>query len=271
MMARLSPLPPEELDGDVLALYRDMAAMMQQNQPGVVSQAPDGALLGPFTPMLHFPQFGRGVWEGTKLFMRSYTLPEPVRQVAILVVGSSMDARFELYSHEIVAEASGLSGAQVAALAAGQRPPDLTDDQAMALAVARVLVEGRQLPESTYRATVAALGEVGTTELVFLIGAYILLAIIINGYDLPGRDERPHDGDRAGPGTPPTSRDRPDAHVPAGTNGRPETGRAAARTRRRAPESRRPHLPSLLTNRAKHSRRDAENLRRPPRSGLDGQ
>jgi hypothetical protein len=72
--------------------------------------------------MLHVPQFGRGAWEYTKLFLRSYTLPEPVRQVAILVVGAHMDARFEFYSHGIVAEASGLSGAQVAELAAGQRP-----------------------------------------------------------------------------------------------------------------------------------------------------
>ncbi len=181
---RLKPLLPKDMSADVLALHNEMASAMQQNQPGVVLQAADGALTGPFIPMLHFPQFGRGLWEGSKIFLKPCTLPDPVRQVAILAVGAHMDARFEIYSHEIVAEAAGLSPQAVAALAAGERPAALSDDQAIAFDVARALVGGRQLPGSTYRLAVAAFGEGGAAELIFLVGSYLLLAVIINGYDL---------------------------------------------------------------------------------------
>lgn len=184
-MARLDPLPPDDLDEAARRLRHEMAAAMQQNQAGVRSVAQDGALLGPFVPMLHFPQFGRGAWDYSKLFMASHTLREPVRQVAILVVASRMRARFEIYSHEIVARDSGLTAVQIAALAAAGRPADLDREQEIAYLVSLALVEGRQLPDSIYEAAISAFGETGTAELVFLVGSYVLLSIIINGYDIP--------------------------------------------------------------------------------------
>jgi 4-carboxymuconolactone decarboxylase len=187
-MARLNPLPPDELDEAGRLLYGEMAAAMQRHQGEVQATTEDGALLGPFGPMLRFPQFGRGAWDYTKLFMAPHTLPESVRQVAILVVASRMGAGFELYSHEIAARDAGLTASQIAALAAGERPSDLDQEQETSYLVALTLVEGRQLPKSTYEAAVAAFAEAGVAELVFLVGSYVLLAIIINGYDLPVPD-----------------------------------------------------------------------------------
>ncbi len=181
---RLNPLLPKDMSADVLALHNEMASAMQQNQPGVAAQAACGALTGPFIPMLHFPQFGRGLWEGSKIFLKPCTLPDSIRQVAILAVGAQMNARFEIYSHEIVAESAGLSRQAVAALAAGERPAVLLEDQAIAFNVARALVGGKQLPASTYHLAVAAFGEEGAAELIFMVGSYLLLAVIINGYDL---------------------------------------------------------------------------------------
>ena len=58
-------------------------------------------------------------------------------------------------------------------------------------AVAAVLVAGRQLPESTYQRAVGAFGDQQVAELVFLIGGYRLVSVLLNAYDVsvPGREE----------------------------------------------------------------------------------
>ncbi|WP_449400042.1 hypothetical protein [Chryseobacterium wanjuense] len=59
-----------------------------------------------------------------------------MREVAILTVGSTFGARFELYVHEIMAEAFGLSKSIVASLSAGIRPEGLNNQEAITYDIA---------------------------------------------------------------------------------------------------------------------------------------
>ena len=54
-----------------------------------------------------------------------------------------------------------------------------------------MLTRGGQLPEATYRAALAAFGEHGLAELVYLIGSYCTISVLLNAYDVsvPGREE----------------------------------------------------------------------------------
>jgi hypothetical protein len=79
----------------------------------------EGALLGPFAPMLHYPQFGVPALSFLRTLDVHATIDKRVREVAILTVGAAYGARFELYAHEIMARAFGLSPDIVASLAAG--------------------------------------------------------------------------------------------------------------------------------------------------------
>ena len=56
---RLSPLPPEKMTPEQLTLHDDMAPVIAEHLKGFVSKRADGALIGPFAPILHFPQFGK--------------------------------------------------------------------------------------------------------------------------------------------------------------------------------------------------------------------
>ncbi len=60
----------------------------------------DGAMLGPYNPMLHFPQFGRAVWGVNAALTENTTLPKPIHELVILVTGARLSARYELYAHE---------------------------------------------------------------------------------------------------------------------------------------------------------------------------
>jgi hypothetical protein len=89
----------------------------------------------------------------------------------------------------LIAEARGLPEEKISTIVAGQRPSDLTREEAVAYDVAATLVTGRLLPELTYRQAVELFGEHGTAELINLIGLYCAVSITLNGFDVPVPDE----------------------------------------------------------------------------------
>ena len=145
-------------------------------------------MIGPFPAMLHFPQFGVPALVFQRTLSSEARLPKTVREVAILTVGATFGARYELYAHEITAAEVGLSSSQIATLAAGGCPSGLSDEEAIAHDVARALARGRILPASTYARAVDVLGRDGVGELVFLIGGYALIAVLLNAFDVPVPD-----------------------------------------------------------------------------------
>lgn len=188
---RAPPFPPTEMPDDLRALHDEMGGYIAEHLKGFVSKRQDGALVGPFAPMLRFPAFGRAAWTYTKALIDNARLPKPAHEVAILVTSAAFNSRYELYAHERVGDAAGLSPGKVAAIASGQRPADLTEEEAAAYDVAAVLAGGRQLPASTYDRSVRAFGEEQTAELIYLVGGYCLVSLLLNAYDVsvPGCEE----------------------------------------------------------------------------------
>ncbi len=182
---RLPPLNPDAMAPELRRVHDEITALMARTQSRVVAVDVTGALVGPFPAMLHFPQFGVPALTFQRAVSVEARLPKTVREVAILTVGASLGARYELYAHEITAAEVGLSNDQIAALVAGTRPATLTDEEAIAHDVARVLASGRILPGATYARAVDLLGQAGVGELVFLIGGYCLIAILLNAFDVP--------------------------------------------------------------------------------------
>jgi 4-carboxymuconolactone decarboxylase len=190
-MLRLPPIPPSAMSADRRALHDEMADAIGTHLHGFVSSRPDGALVGPFSPMLNFPAWGGPAWEFTKSLMDHTTLPKAPHEVAILVTGAAAGARYELYAHERVAAATDLSKGKIATIVAGQRPSDLTVEEAAAYDMAAALSRGGALPEATYQCALDAFGRDGTAELIYLIGCYSLVSVLLNAFDVdvPGADE----------------------------------------------------------------------------------
>lgn len=185
---RLSPLLPDTLSAELRAVHDEIATLVAHTQERIVIRNARGALIGPFPAMLHFPQFGVPALIFQRSLAAEACLPRTVREVAILTVGGAFGARYELYAHEITAAEVGLSRSQIATLAAGGRPPVLSDEEAIAHDVARSLATGHILPASTYARALDILGRDGVGELVFLIGGYCLIAVLLNAFDVPVPD-----------------------------------------------------------------------------------
>lgn len=185
---RLPPLPPDVLSPELRHVHNEIAALMARTQPRVVALDDAGALIGPFAVMLHYPQFGIPALTFQRAVSSDPHLAKTVREVAILTVGAAFGSRYELYAHEITAADVGLSDDQIATLAAGGRPHTLSAEQAVAHDIARVLATGSIVSASTYARAVELLGRDGVGELVFLIGGYGLLAMLLNAFDVPAPD-----------------------------------------------------------------------------------
>jgi 4-carboxymuconolactone decarboxylase len=182
---RLPLIPPEQLTAEQRPLYDDMRAGIEASFKGFATVRDDGALMGPWNPWLHEPQFGKAVWELTKALSAKPSLPPAIREVAILVTGSHFRSGYELYAHVIAAENRGLSDEKLATIVAGQRPVDLTRQEAVAYDVASALVSGGVLPELTYRAAVATFGIHAAAELMQLVGLYCMVSVTLNAFDVP--------------------------------------------------------------------------------------
>ena len=68
---------------------------------------------------------------------------------------------------------------------AGQRPTDLTREEAIAYDIVSTLVDHGVLPELNYRLAVQTFGQHGAAELIYLVGLYCLVSVTLNGFDVP--------------------------------------------------------------------------------------
>lgn len=186
---RLSLIAPADLTSEQRPLYEDMRAGIESGFRGFVTERKDGALVGPWNPWLHEPGIGRAVWDLTKALSAKATLPDPCRQIAILVTGAHFRAGYEIYAHVAVAQTDGLSDETIATIVAGQRPADLPRDQAIAYDTAAALSGGGVLPALNYRLAQDAFGAHGVAELIYLVGLYCMVSVTLNGFDVPVPDD----------------------------------------------------------------------------------
>jgi 4-carboxymuconolactone decarboxylase len=191
MFMRVPLIQPSDLSDEQRPFYEDMRDEIRRDFKGFKAIDESGALIGPFNPWLHTPRWGAPIWELIKSLSIAPTLPRPVREVAILVTGANFRSGYEIYAHVLLAEQKGLADDKIATIVAGQRPADLTREEAIAYDVASALVSGHVLPRLNYRQAVDAFGTDGAAELIYLVGTYCLVSMTLNGFDIQVPDEDP--------------------------------------------------------------------------------
>jgi 4-carboxymuconolactone decarboxylase len=198
---RLSLIHPSTLDPVQRELYDDMRAGIATGFDAFRTALDDGSMIGPWNASLHHPAIGKASWQLTKAVNALATLPANVKEVAILVVSGFHQARYGIYAHIAVAERLGMPPATISSLVANEKPADLTDDECVAFDVAYLLCRGGPLPEATWRRAVAAFGELGAAQLIYLVAVYAFVSISLNGFDVPvpEQDLSPKEAAEAGP------------------------------------------------------------------------
>ncbi|HEY5622891.1 MAG TPA: carboxymuconolactone decarboxylase family protein, partial [Gammaproteobacteria bacterium] len=107
-------------------------------------------------------------------------LPPRLSEFVILLVAREWTQHYEWHAHRDIAVEAGLNPEIVAALAAGEMPRDLAEDEAVLYAFCTELQREKQVSDATYARALALFGEQGVIDAVGIMGYYTLLAMVMN-------------------------------------------------------------------------------------------
>ncbi|MEV5407263.1 carboxymuconolactone decarboxylase family protein [Thermopolyspora sp. NPDC052614] len=178
MTGRLRRFTPDELDAEQTELHRAITGGPRAAGPQLFPLSDEeGRLRGPFNAMLLSPPVGDALQALGAAVRYGSSLPDRVREMAILVVAAHWGSDFEREAHEAVGRASGLTEDELTALREG-RIPDLTDPAELAaVRVTSAMARTGRLADVEYDKAVATLGERALFELSTLVGYYATLAL----------------------------------------------------------------------------------------------
>jgi len=165
---RFRPLAESEMSDAQRKVYREIAA------------GPRGGVRGPFNALLRSPELAdRAQKLGEWVRYRS-SLPEALKEFAILVTARHWSAQYEWHAHHAHAMKAGLDPRIAAELALGKRPSGMKDDEAAVHDFCRELHEKKSVSDASYARVVKHFGEAGAVDLIGVIGYYTLVSMILN-------------------------------------------------------------------------------------------
>jgi 4-carboxymuconolactone decarboxylase len=181
---RLPKFSPAELDEPQRALYDAIASGPRARGPQLFALTDDaGGLEGPFNAMLLSPPVGAALQALGSAVRYGSGLANRDREIAILVVAHAWNCAFEVYAHEPVGRAAGLSDDELAALRAGEYEQLPAHDRLVANTTSALAVRS-VLTDDEFAAARDALGLRLLFELTTLVGYYATLALQLRVFDV---------------------------------------------------------------------------------------
>jgi 4-carboxymuconolactone decarboxylase len=161
---------------------------MNEQQKTMMRHVLDGprtAPNGPFNVMLRAPVMGDFAQElGAQVRFNS-SLPAPLREMAILMAARHWTSHYEWNAHKAAALTAGLRPEIVAAIATGERPTSMQRNEAALHRFCSELLETKRVGDDTFAAMKAAFGEQGMAEVIFTLGYYSMVSMLLNVDEYP--------------------------------------------------------------------------------------
>lgn len=145
-----------------------------------------GRIDGMYRTLLNHPDLLEHVSQlGTFFRFGDSTLPDALRELAILRLAGLARVGYEWCKHEPVARGLGISGEVISRLQAGGKPDGLPPTEERVLAVVDCVHQGGSIPDDLQAALEKDLGLKSVIELVVLCGFYQMIAKVISSFDVP--------------------------------------------------------------------------------------
>ena len=122
-------------------------------------------------------------------FRTGYSLSEREREIAVLSINSKWHSIFPTNAHERAGKAAGLPADKVEAILCGLPTSFADPREQIVYEMATCLANSRWVPRGLYDRAVAALGHVGITDVVCLMGYYSMVSMTLAFYDVPADAE----------------------------------------------------------------------------------
>jgi 4-carboxymuconolactone decarboxylase len=137
---------------------------------------------GPFGQLIYQPRIAEHTHRLGEFIRYHTSLGPRLSEFAILIVARYWDCRFEWGVHAPIALQSGVGAAAVEAIALGQRPTGLRDDESIVYDYAISSLQKHEVEDELYARATRQFGVVGVVELTSLLGYYSMLALSLNAH-----------------------------------------------------------------------------------------
>jgi 4-carboxymuconolactone decarboxylase len=144
-----------------------------------------GRLPGPSKIYVHNPRLAKVIGPFGAHFRKGYSLSEREREIAVCIINSKFHSAYPTSAHERAAKAAGLPADKVDAILSGL-PTSFSDRREQVVyEMAMCLSDSRWVSKGLYDRAVEALGHVGITDVITLMGFYTSVAMTLAFYDVP--------------------------------------------------------------------------------------
>lgn len=142
---------------------------------------------GPFNIYLRSPEMAELSRPLSDYLRFKAPTPRKLKEIAIMLTARYWGGQYVWYSHRQQALDAGLSAAFISALAAGERPANMSPDEATTYDFVTQLLTTRQVSDGNFKAMTALVGERGVVELVALMGQYtgLTMLFVVDRYPVP--------------------------------------------------------------------------------------
>ena len=149
-----------------------------------------GAAGGPSKIWVHNPKLTKASAPlGAHFHPGGYSLSEREREIAVITINSKWHSIYPTNAHERAGKAAGLPAHKVEALLSGL-PTSFDDKREQVIyEMAKCLSESRWVSKGLYDRAVEALGHVGITDVITLMGFYTSVSMTLAFYDVPAGAE----------------------------------------------------------------------------------
>jgi AhpD family alkylhydroperoxidase len=160
-MSRLPPVPHDEWDEDAFAAMSQGHKLPPSNALGLLA---------------HHPDLAKAFLGFNMHLLGSSTLPKRTRELAVLRVAWRRRCQYEWAQHLLIARRAGVTDEEIAEIRTGADTPiNRAVDE---------LETDSTLSDATYQALAADLNDRQLMDLVFTVGAYGLLAMAFNTFEV---------------------------------------------------------------------------------------
>jgi len=164
--------------------YDKMTPEQQEGYKAMI--AARGRLPGPNKIWVHNPKLAKVVGPfGAHFQPGGYSLSEREREIAVCVITSRWHSAYPTAAHERHGKEVGLPANKVEAIIGGLPTSFDEEREQIVYEMAMVLSQARWVPHGLYDRAVKALGHVGITDVITLMGHYTSVSMTLAFYDVP--------------------------------------------------------------------------------------
>ena len=166
--ARLSQVGRDDLPADKRHIFDEIAGSR-------------GAVRGPFAMLLHSPDAAQRIAHAGAYIRFETTLPDDLREVAILTTARFWDCKYEWTAHQKIAETeAGVRPEAIAAIRDRKAPLGLTGDERTVFNYVSELLSTHRISDTSFKAAHDRFGDKATVDLTATAGYYSMIASVLN-------------------------------------------------------------------------------------------